>query len=145
PGRQHLARQGRAGDQRLAGQPGGHHRRGDGGEASAPRRGAREAQADQALVRSGFIMGEIRKAACIGGGVIGAGWAARLLLNGIDVAMYDPDPEAERKVSEVLANAERAYSAMVLFPLGPKGKLSFAKTIAEAVKDAEFIQESAPE
>lgn len=90
-------------------------------------------------------MGEIRKAACIGGGVIGAGWAARLLLNGIDVAMYDPDPESERKVSEVLANAERAYSAMVLFPLGPKGRLSFAKTVAEAVKDAEFIQESAPE
>ncbi len=90
-------------------------------------------------------MADIRKAACIGGGVIGAGWAARLLLNGIDVAMYDPDPEAGRKVSEVLANAERAYTAMVLFPLGPKGKLTFAKTVAEAVKDAEFIQESAPE
>ena len=90
-------------------------------------------------------MADIRKAACIGGGVIGAGWAARFLLNGIDVAMYDPDPEAERKVSEVLANAERAYTGMVLFPLGPKGKLTFAKTVAEAVKDAEFIQESAPE
>lgn len=90
-------------------------------------------------------MSEIRKAACVGGGVIGAGWAARLLLNGIDVAMYDPDPEAGRKVAEVLANAERAYSAMVLFPLGPKGRLTFAKTVAEAVKDAEFVQESAPE
>src|SRR3546814_11611528 len=59
--------------------------------------------------------------------------------------MYDPGPEAGREVAEVLANAERAYSAMVLFPLGPKGRLSFTKTVAEAVKDAEFIQESAPE
>lgn len=90
-------------------------------------------------------MADIRKAACIGGGVIGAGWAARFLLNGIDVAIFDPDPEVERKVSEVLANAERAYSGMVLFPLGPKGKITFAKSVAEAVKDAEFIQESAPE
>jgi len=90
-------------------------------------------------------MADIKKVACIGGGVIGAGWAARFLLNGIDVALYDPDPEVERKVSEVLANAERAYTNMVLFPLGPKGKLTFAKSVAEAVKDAEFIQESAPE
>jgi carnitine 3-dehydrogenase len=44
----------------------------------------------------------IEKAACIGGGVIGAGWVARLLLNGIDVAIYDPDPEAKRKVGEVM-------------------------------------------
>ena len=28
----------------------------------------------------------------VGGGVIGAGWAARFLLNGIDVAIFDPDP-----------------------------------------------------
>src|SRR5690606_18860043 len=43
------------------------------------------------------------------------------------------------------ANAERAYTGMVLFPLGPKGRLSFANSVAEAVSDAEFIQESAPE
>ena len=39
-------------------------------------------------------MSVVSKAACIGGGVIGAGWVARLLLNGIDVSIYDPDPEA---------------------------------------------------
>ena len=32
----------------------------------------------------------LNKAAAIGGGVIGAGWVARLLLNGIDVAIFDP-------------------------------------------------------
>ena len=34
----------------------------------------------------------------LGGGVIGGGWAARFLLNGIDVRLYDPDPDAAGKV-----------------------------------------------
>ena len=45
-----------------------------------------------------------RTAAIIGGGVIGGGWAARFLLNGWDVKICDPDPEAQRKIGEVLAN-----------------------------------------
>ena len=87
----------------------------------------------------------IDKAAAIGGGVIGAGWVARLLLNGIDVSIYDPDPEASRKVGEVMKGARRAYKKMLPGGLPKEGKLSFAKTIAEAVKDADFIQESVPE
>ncbi|WP_350336241.1 carnitine 3-dehydrogenase [Coralliovum pocilloporae] len=90
-------------------------------------------------------MMELRKAACIGGGVIGGGWIARLVLNGIDVAVFDPDPEAERKVSEVLANAEHAYAKMTMAPPVPKGTITYAKTLEEAVRDADFIQESAPE
>jgi len=31
----------------------------------------------------------IKKVALIGGGVIGGGWAARFLLNGIDVNVFD--------------------------------------------------------
>ena len=58
-------------------------------------------------------MAGIRKAAAIGGGVIGSGWVARLLLNGIDVSIFDPDPEAERKVCEVMKNSRRAYKTMV--------------------------------
>ena len=53
-----------------------------------------------------------RKAAIIGGGVIGGGWAARFLLNGWDVAVFDPDPEAERKIGEVIANARRSLPAL---------------------------------
>ena len=32
--------------------------------------------------------------------MIGGGWAARFVLNGVDVALYDPDPQAARKVGE---------------------------------------------
>ncbi|PRD58699.1 carnitine 3-dehydrogenase [Phyllobacterium myrsinacearum] len=90
-------------------------------------------------------MSVIRKAAAVGGGVIGAGWVARLILNGIDVSIFDPDREAERKVSEVMKNSRRAYKTMVPGGLPQEGKLTFAKTIAEAVAGANFIQESVPE
>lgn len=89
-------------------------------------------------------MDTIRQAACIGGGVIGAGWVARLLLNGIDVALFDPAPDAARKVEAVMAGARRAYRAMTN-TLPEEGRLTLAATLEDAVKDADFIQESVPE
>ena len=85
------------------------------------------------------------KAACLGGGVIGGGWVARFLLNGWDVALFDPDPEAARKVGEVLANARRSLPALYDRPLPPEGRLTFADTAAAAVAGAEWVQESVPE
>jgi carnitine 3-dehydrogenase len=90
-------------------------------------------------------MSMIKKAACIGGGVIGGAWAARFVLGGIDTVLHDPHPEAERIVNEVLANAERAYGMLTTAPLPTKGKLTFAASIEEAVKGADWIQESVPE
>src|SRR5687767_15329933 len=88
---------------------------------------------------------DIRKAAIVGGGVIGGGWAARLVQNGIDVAVHDPDPEAERKIGEVMALADRAFAKLTNAPPGPRGSLAFAGSIEDAVRDADFVQESAPE
>lgn len=85
------------------------------------------------------------KAAIIGGGVIGGGWAARFLLNGHDVAVFDPDPEAERKISEVLANARHALPALYDKPLPKEGGLVFAGTLEDAVTGADWVQESVPE
>lgn len=86
-----------------------------------------------------------RKAAIIGGGVIGGGWAARFLLNGWDVAVFDPDPQAERKISEVLANARASLPALSDIPMPSEGVLSFAGTITEAVEGADYVQESVSE
>ncbi|MCF8485633.1 MAG: carnitine 3-dehydrogenase [Rhodobacteraceae bacterium] len=86
-----------------------------------------------------------RKAGIIGGGVIGGGWAARFLLNGWDVAVYDPDPEAPRKVGEVLANARASLPALSDGPLPTEGKLSFVSSVSEAVQGAHYIQESVGE
>lgn len=85
------------------------------------------------------------KAALIGGGVIGGGWAARFLLNGCDVSIYDPDPEAARKVGAVLDNARAALPALYDRDLPPEGRLRFAATLADAVDGADWVQESVPE
>ncbi|MCV6591719.1 MAG: carnitine 3-dehydrogenase [Silicimonas sp.] len=85
------------------------------------------------------------KATIIGGGVIGGGWAARFLLNGWDVAIFDPDPEAERKIGEVLTNARRALPSLYDKALPEEGALAFHSDLAEALTDATWIQESVPE
>ncbi len=86
-----------------------------------------------------------RKAAIIGGGVIGGGWAARFLLNGWDVAVFDPDPEAERKIGEVLTGARRALPALYDASLPVEGSLTFHHDLAAAVAGAAWVQESVPE
>lgn len=86
-----------------------------------------------------------KTAAIIGGGVIGGGWAARFALSGWDVAIFDPDPEAGRKIGDVMANARRSLPALSEVALPPEAQVKIVPTLAEAVRDADWIQESAPE
>jgi carnitine 3-dehydrogenase len=81
----------------------------------------------------------------LGGGVIGGGWAARFLLNGVDVRLFDPDPLAAEKVAAVLGNARRAWARLTLAPLPAEGRLELVDTPEAAVRDVEFVQENAPE
>ena len=87
----------------------------------------------------------VSKAAVVGGGVVGGGWAARLLLNGVNVRMFDPDADAERKLQASLDNAEHAWNCLTPEQRPQRGELVFCDSIAEAVKDAELVQESVPE
>ena len=90
-------------------------------------------------------MASQQKIGLVGGGVIGAGWAARFLLEGHDVAIYDPDPEIARKLDTVIDAARRAR--VKLFPDASvaEGQLNIASTVELAVADADFVQESLPE
>ncbi|MEM1388119.1 MAG: carnitine 3-dehydrogenase [Pseudomonadota bacterium] len=85
------------------------------------------------------------KAAIIGGGVIGGGWAARFLLNGWDVAVFDPDPEAQRKLDAVLSNARRALPALYDRALPDEGQLLWPESMEAAARGADWVQESVPE
>ena len=85
------------------------------------------------------------KTASIGGGVIGGAWAARFVLNGFDCAVYDPHPETERVVNEILANARKAFDQLTDAPKPEPGLLQFASELEEAVEEADLIQESIPE
>ena len=85
------------------------------------------------------------RVACIGGGVIGGGWVARFLLNGHDVAVHDPDPQAERKIAVVLDGARRALPMLYDVALPAEGALSFHERLDDAVAGAGWVQESVPE
>ncbi len=90
-------------------------------------------------------MPPVNRAAVVGGGVIGAGWAARLAQNGIRIRVFDPDPEAPRKLCEVLENAERAIGMLMHGAIPPRAEVLFVESLEEAVTDAELIVESVPE
>ena len=87
----------------------------------------------------------IKNAAVIGGGVIGAGWSARLLENGINVSIHDPAEDVRQKIDAVLANATIAAKKLRQAPRPTPGKLSYCNTVQRAVGDAELIIEAVPE
>ncbi|NUM45212.1 MAG: thioesterase family protein [Anaerolineales bacterium] len=83
--------------------------------------------------------------AIIGTGVIGSGWAAHFLRNGMTVTAYDPAPDAETRLRQKIETVWPTLARIGLHPDARPDKLHFAPTLEAAVADAEFIQESVPE
>jgi carnitine 3-dehydrogenase len=81
----------------------------------------------------------------IGTGVIGAGWAALCLAHGTEVHAWDPAPNAEAALRAKIGNAWPALMRKGLAQGADPERLRFAATCEEAVAQADFIQESAPE
>ena len=90
-------------------------------------------------------MSSTKTAAIIGGGVIGAGWAARFALNGWQVRVFDPDPQAQRKIDEVMGNARRSLPGLYDRALPTEQALQFCNSIEDTVAGADWVQESVPE
>ncbi|MGY3238275.1 carnitine 3-dehydrogenase [Bradyrhizobium sp. USDA 4472] len=86
-----------------------------------------------------------RAVGLLGGGVIGGGWAARFILNGVDVRLYGPSIGAVKRVEEMLVNARRAYGRLTEVPLPTEGTLTVVESVVDAVHGVELVQESAPE
>ncbi|WP_407492766.1 carnitine 3-dehydrogenase [Pseudooceanicola sp. MF1-13] len=87
----------------------------------------------------------MKTVAIIGAGVIGAGWAARFLLNGWDVRVFDPEPAARDRVEAVLQAARLALPGLGDVALPAEGRLTFCPLMSEAVQSADWVQESVPE
>jgi carnitine 3-dehydrogenase len=89
-------------------------------------------------------MTAIQTAGIAGTGLIGAGWAARLLIRGYDVIAYDVSPAAEAKLRAAI---KVAWPSMAkLQPRKKKrGKLVFTTDLREMASRADFIHEAAPE
>lgn len=83
--------------------------------------------------------------AIIGAGVIGASWASLFLAAGKNVAVYDPSPNVESDVRDYVAQSWPVLEQIGLTESGRRGELTFCSSAAEAVENADFVQESVPE
>ena len=88
---------------------------------------------------------DIRTVAVIGSGVIGSGWAARMLAHGLDVVAWDPAPGWQDRLRAALENAWPALCKLGLYPGASLERLRNAESMEAACELADFIQESAPE
>ena len=82
---------------------------------------------------------------CIGAGVIGSGWAARLLVNGINVNVFDKRPESYNRTRLSVERAKKYFSQLTKAPLREMGSLTFEKSLEGALKTSTYIIESLPE
>lgn len=88
---------------------------------------------------------DFNHAAVIGGGVIGASWAALFLANGMSVCISDPADHIERYVREVLERALPDLKALGLNVNGAQARLTFDKDTSRAVANVDVVQENGPE
>lgn len=90
-------------------------------------------------------MAAVRTVGIAGTGLIGAGWAARLLARGFDVVAYDVSPAAEAKLRAAIDVAWPSILAILPEPKPTVGRLRFTTDLAEMASAADFIHEAAPE
>lgn len=87
----------------------------------------------------------IKQATTLGAGVIGTSWTVLFLAAGVRVNVYDPIVGAEEKVRDYIENAWPTLEALGMTDRGDPEAVSFFTDPIDAVKNAEFIQESIPE
>ena len=86
-----------------------------------------------------------KTAAIIGGGVIGASWAALFAANGLKVVISDPDPEIAGKATAIIEAALPALEALGYPRFDIAERVGFESDNAKAVANAFLIQECGPE
>ena len=88
---------------------------------------------------------DFQHTSCLGGGTIGASWAALFLASGRSVCLYDPSPDAEANVRRYIETAWPTLESLGLTDKGRPDAITFVHSAAEAVEGADFIQENVPE
>ena len=84
------------------------------------------------------------KAAILGAGVIGQGWAIRFAAMGWQVSIFDPNPKAAEACRAMFKTA-RGHIETLYGPLPPSGDILQVANLSETLAGANWIQESLPE
>ena len=88
---------------------------------------------------------QVSRIAIVGTGVIGASWAAQYLARGFDVIATNPDSKAESKLRNYIDAAWKELTIIGLMPGAMRDRLTFTSNMKEALSNADFVQENAPE
>jgi carnitine 3-dehydrogenase len=89
--------------------------------------------------------GTVRRVAIVGTGTIGASWATYYLARGFEVTATDPGPSAESALRSFVDAAWDAATTLGASPGVSPDRLGFTTDMREAVAEADFVQENAPE
>ncbi|MGI5424207.1 SDR family NAD(P)-dependent oxidoreductase [Streptomyces sp. CA-179760] len=86
-----------------------------------------------------------RTAAVIGAGTIGLSWATLFAAHGLTVKVTDPRPDLAEAVAEALDRNAPHLAARGLDVTDLADRVHIAADVAEAVRDADVVQENGPE
>ena len=81
----------------------------------------------------------------VGTGVIGGGWAMHFLAQGLDVVVFDPDPETGDKLARMTDYAWPSLEKLGLKQGASPDRMTIASTLEEAVVGVDVVQENTPE
>ncbi|MFC7398449.1 3-hydroxyacyl-CoA dehydrogenase [Chelatococcus sp. GCM10030263] len=91
----------------------------------------------------------MEKIALVGCGLVGGAWGIVFARAGFDVTLYDPSPQSIEAALDFARSAAPGLAEQGLLNgesvEAVLGRLNPAASLAEAVRDADYIQESAPE
>lgn len=87
----------------------------------------------------------VREIGIIGTGTIGASWATYFLAHGFSVRAWDPGEGWQDRLTAFIDNAWPHMQALGLAAGADKSAITFHDSPTDAVSNADFVQESAPE
>ena len=87
----------------------------------------------------------VSRVGIVGTGVIGGGWAMHFLAQGLDVVVFDPDPETEANLARMTDYAWPSLEKLGLKQGASPDRMTIASTLEEAVVGVDVVQENTPE
>ena len=94
---------------------------------------------------TGIDPAAVKNVTCIGAGPIGAGWAAYFLSRGYKVCSYLHEAAEEASLRHLIGDAWPSLEALGLVDGASLDNLRCSTELSDALADAQFVQESAPE
>src|SRR6266536_2488823 len=89
--------------------------------------------------------GAASRVGIVGAGVIGGGWALHYLRMGLHVDVHDPGPGARDGLLRMLESSWPVLERLGLRPGASPDRLTFCRTLGDAVGGADVVQENCPE